>query len=705
MVPGNGRLATLPPLYPQPSQHHKLENLLNVSNLPSGNQTIDQLVLVVHGVGDPPPGSTLGSFARAMGASEQPLLDERQAIWLAEKSSDPNYISTFPAHLCHLQARDQRMAIAEVYWGDLTRICHGWLGSLMGILQILFGLRYVAFAAADQPGWPAQLLKGLGRGCFRLLHGPVLAINFCLMILLFTMILLHLIGAEKWLAAGTADWIVMGCCLVAYAIASTGWRVTNTRVFERFWFWVKVNSLFLFAVLAFKFIAGNFSLMELQSLQAIDVTWYGRLFVLQLGLLWGCAIFLLQFMLVCWTMAIFDRRVYKPAIHLSLLLPALSIGIWSHLLLLVWLFVADRVSVLLQIDDLATIFAGAPALLGVQFLMSLFLGIVAGVSALQYVLWRQSSSIRKFQKGSRPPRLIVNHKVQLALGIGAAVGSALVLFIGINQFTTLPQHQGWLGKIMQNCSQIAMVAIVPISLLLGFLIPKCRPMFGIALEIVNHFVFRAKASQRRFDDEDQFDVWRTSLKNGNLYFSRREFVIQRMKRVLRHYADHPSLSSRPQLILLSHSQGTMVSIETLNDPDMAWLRDRFASINLVTMGSPFQHLYQHYFRHYYPGLESNHWQHLQSNLDFWINVFRIDDPVGTEIDFPQGFLHQSRSKPSSPQETLQPSGCINYPVGARGHVNYWNDHEVLRILRAELFFSSRDFQGIFTSENQSQRAA
>jgi hypothetical protein len=658
-----------------------------LSETKSTEQRIEQLIVVVHGVGDPPPGSTLGSFARAMGAIEQPLVDEKQAVWLTDKPADPNYISTFPAHLCQLTAGQQRIAMAEVYWGDLTRIYQGWLGSLTGILQILFGLRYLSFVAADQPGWAAKSLKMLGRCCFRLVHGPVLAINFNLMILALAIVLLQFTGPSRFLFQITGDWILMACCLIAYGVASTGWRVTHTRVFERFWFWVKVNSLFLVGLLSLKWISIGMAPGDSQLLQAIDLVWYGRLLVIQLGLLWGGGILILQAMLICWVAAMLDRRVYRPAIHLSILLPALSIGIWSHLLLLTWLFAANRAEKIWRIQELTTIFRGAEALLGVQFAMSLLLGLIAGFSALQYVFWRQTSSVQKFQRGSHPPRLIVNQHLQWGLGISAATGSTLVLMLGIQEFTVFSNQFNWLEDLMQKSSQLAMIAIVPISFLIGFMIPKCRPLFGIALEIVNHFVFRIGSNHFRFADEDQIRVWQTRSEKSPLFFFRREFVIQRMKQVLQHHARHPTLAARPGLVLLSHSQGTIVAIETLNDPAMGWLRERFDSIHLVTMGSPFQHLYQHYFPHFYPSLETAHWDTLQSNLDFWVNIFRIDDPVGTEINFPEGYLWQHPGTKPENEDSVKPVGCINYPVGPRGHVNYWNDQEVLGILRAELFQS------------------
>jgi len=182
-----------------------------------------------------------------------------------------------------------------------------------------------------------------------------------------------------------------------------------------------------------------------------------------------------------------------------------------------------------------------------------------------------------------------------------------------------------------------------------------------------------------------------------------------MQRILAHYRDN--MTERPELIIIAHSQGTQVAIEVLNDPELAWLSNRFHSVKLVTMGSPFSNLYQHYFGHAYPALNSPYWATLRRRVDQWVNIFRIDDPVGTEIDFEpilrnSGHLNsnqRTRTQGSSDvvggwlEETApyaEASSCSdgecavtqtpiqvsNHPVGCRGHVNYWTDREVLDIV-------------------------
>ena len=106
-------------------------------------------------------------------------------------------------------------------------------------------------------------------------------------------------------------------------------------------------------------------------------------------------------------------------------------------------------------------------------------------------------------------------------------------------------------------------------------------------------------------------------------------------------------------------------------------------------GSPVTHLYQHYFGHFYPRFTDRFWDTLHQNVDRWVNIFRVDDFVGLDIDF--GRLPQSREESDemnrhsiSIQSKLHFARCSNHPVGARGHTNYWADAEVLEILKKEL---------------------
>ena len=122
-----------------------------------------------------------------------------------------------------------------------------------------------------------------------------------------------------------------------------------------------------------------------------------------------------------------------------------------------------------------------------------------------------------------------------------------------------------------------------------------------------------------------------------------------------------------EVIFVSHSQGTVVAIAALSDKGSDWLGSlsKDSTLKLVTMGSPYTHVHRHYYPASFP--ETGAILAMKKTgeggvLDDWINIFRIDDFVGTFID-PTG---------KWPRE---------HPVPANGHTYYWVDENVFPILK------------------------
>ena len=224
--------------------------------------------------------------------------------------------------------------------------------------------------------------------------------------------------------------------------------------------------------------------------------------------------------------------------------------------------------------------------------------------------------------------------------------------------------------------------MVPLGGLALFLLPYLRPGFDILLDVVNHFYFRATQLKDALDDDDEFDIKETTFSSGSLFFSRRDMIHCRIKKILVYYRER--LRHRPELIIVSHSQGTMVAVEIQNDPEMAWLNASFSKTSLVTMGSPLNHLYQHYFGHLYPSLNEPFWDGLNQRVDRWMNLFRIDDFVGQEVDFPMQPANKTTQSWMTNFGASMPDSS-SHPLGRHGHTNYWDDEAALKVLRQELF--------------------
>ena len=133
----------------------------------------------------------------------------------------------------------------------------------------------------------------------------------------------------------------------------------------------------------------------------------------------------------------------------------------------------------------------------------------------------------------------------------------------------------------------------------------------------------------------------------------------------------------------------MVAIEVLNDPEMAWLSGSFSQTSLLTMGSPITYLYQTYFGHLYPSLNSPQWDNLRTRVDRWVNMFRIDDFVGQEIDFPIIGRSLQAAPMLAKDSSATTQSCTDHPLGCRGHTNYWEDIEAIAVIKTEIFAIDR----------------
>ncbi len=123
-----------------------------------------------------------------------------------------------------------------------------------------------------------------------------------------------------------------------------------------------------------------------------------------------------------------------------------------------------------------------------------------------------------------------------------------------------------------------------------------------------------------------------------------------------------------ELLFITHSQGTMIAADVIEFEADTW-RELMAgkrSIRLVTMGSPIRHIYSQYFPKAFPMLADRPAlapRNAGGVLDQWVNIFRIDDFIGTHID----------ADMTRPADGLWPQ---EIPVNRNGHTMYWVDMNV-----------------------------
>lgn len=145
-------------------------------------------------------------------------------------------------------------------------------------------------------------------------------------------------------------------------------------------------------------------------------------------------------------------------------------------------------------------------------------------------------------------------------------------------------------------------------------------------------------------------------------YRRRRRIQRRLEALIDEVIAHEKIE---RLIFLAHSQGTVIMHDYLANHDNLVAKthedrqslDDVKRIDLVTVGSPLTHLYRYYFSDYEsPAGAGGNAPTLMERVATWSNMWRIDDPIGQDVDFIDGIK--------------------NTPLGRGGHMDYWKESSV-----------------------------
>lgn len=410
------------------------------TNKPLDRAPPDHLVLVVHGVGDPEPGETLSLFARSVACHYQPLTERQEVLWLDEHCEDHLDIKTYATHIRHVDFGRRRAIMAEAYWGDLSQVRRGVLGALTGLVELIFGLRYIAFVAASQADWAARALQRMGYLVSAIVHGPVLAINFILVLLMLTLAGTEFLWDESFRSSWWGTLLACGVCATAIAASSIGRQLSRNLGVREFWNWVNLTACFVAGLVLVKLFV-----MDPLYPQVVDggavrpgLLWFCRVLVILLGSFWLLEMTLLVGMAACWFFACARPGAHRAPLHASFLLPAVSLGFWGFALPMLWLTAANGLRRAVALPHFQELFDEAVPMLGVQLLMMLIIGAATAIFAIYYLNWRMRALQHKDRVRGTAPRLIVNHWLQGTMAVCTVLGVTLAASI------ELAQSFGWI---------------------------------------------------------------------------------------------------------------------------------------------------------------------------------------------------------------------------------------------------------------------
>jgi hypothetical protein len=257
------------------------------------------------------------------------------------------------------------------------------------------------------------------------------------------------------------------------------------------------------------------------------------------------------------------------------------------------------------------------------------------------------------------PRLLVGEVIIFLL----ILVSVLALFVDSTLFvnerwgllqdvTSSIRRCPWYTIFTERSLPYLTLLATPTVLFGAYMIDPLRQWLHVLTDIINHFA-RPRDGLPPFQPEPLTPEFIEG-------FEIQMRIEDRVERVLKMLLSKEDMS---HLMIVSHSQGTVIAVDVLCKPGTTKLLVG-KKVRLVTMGSPLSHVYQYYFPRLYPGFEDRSWDILFCNVETWLNLYRSDDFVGTDV--------AKRGKLPGQRELKE-----------GGHVKYWNEKDVFEALKNE----------------------
>lgn len=679
-----------------------------------------QVIVVVHGVGVREAGAAGNLVAAALAGPADGVADayRREAsddFYVAEHGaySVRGMSSVFPARLIRFAPPAARPAaperlIVDFYWGDITGTGMTLPRVVTGFFKLILGLSHAIRENArevfhgERKG--DRFWSRLAETAALTIHGPIFAIN---LVLLGGFLAWAVLG---WITGrfGNGQALVSGdVAAVLIALAAIGgglWCRRCVSYLERllgFWLIVTGIVLILSAAISAYWPNGPLARFDAMSMQ-LNCGWAGDPAAIE-ACKEGFAGFFLHglrltsLMILCWFGVMVAGLLLGPACRKrlrgerervrSFVMQALALmsALWIIVFAAVWGTVLKLVGAWGGAEA-----AGATAILVPSVLRALIpaiavvllVGIASGLVQLAKRarlrrLARPADYLDGADARAEDNRLIVSRAALVMLAFFFPAMLAVVLLSFAAAYPGLP-GAGWAAGLSDafrirlagaTGATVGVMAVVA-GVLVGALRGGLSRVIAIFTDILAYL-----------NDRD----WSPGLRGDNpapAGMPSGYFLRDRIRDRLSVLVATLVRDERPgELVLLSHSQGTVIAIDVLRRDGPAWLRAMGAGgrIKLVTMGAPYTHLYNRYFPTSFPAHRQR--AHLGPAaqggvLSVWVNFLRVDDFVGTHVD-------AARNLPAGADPPLH-FWPREIAVPARGHTGYWIDEDVAPHLAAFL---------------------
>jgi hypothetical protein len=673
-------------------------------------------VIVVHGVGNTEPGATVDALVSSLAATNDHVrpdgnieafqLPDKDVGWLIgtypmhhqrtpheardRLARTPRTLKTFPMHFrragLNVNNGPREAIFAEVYWADLSRIREGTIALILSLLATVFSLRHIAEQAVDNIRWDlARWLRTIVFISASWLCGPIAALyGFMLFVLtLYYLMVSPLKDPSRQngpISGASEDLFFIAFALIAVFVSAGAWiycRWNNSGST-----WTRLWASFLGVSLAV--VAGGLSaffawpegvdqwplvryvadgarlrlhIAPQQGRILGDAAWL--LYILDVNLALLGALLLIGFVLWLWARLFTTqgKGADGPALDASYGTALAQAWLWLIVMPALTLVAVKSFSPEPVAGRVFAFLASLRLFLLLNLLFSIVFIAFAGI--VVWLRWRWT--LENPAPYTFPPpagqreilRLIVHLSILWALVLVYNLGTIFVIadYVARQEFVNL---------ILQAVALDAVSALVVSALTVGaaLIVTRLRIGLHIVQDVINHFYRRWEPFPLAFLNYFQTDVTE---------FEVQQLIEARFRTVFFKVFDFGEVT---HLTIIAHKQGTVIAVDvlSLSGLDQATrddISDKLGNLqgfHLITMGSPLTHLYQHYFPGRYPSFTSPVWNGFRDQIRNWVNIYRIDDYVGTHVEVNAAWPHQ-------PQ---------NRPITAGGHTGYWELEEVFR---------------------------
>jgi hypothetical protein len=622
-----------------------------------GRETVG--VVVIHGVGETEPGWINDYLVPNLQTADPGFAPDphSRVIKLPEPAELAGENSKFTVHL-----RDARLDggpdvhLIELFWADLSRSGKGKVVDTLASLRLFFEAPHVAARAmlSKELSGIDRVLRRLILLAIDLLRGPVTGVNICFLVVAFALVYYAKVPLLNevpifYVGAGTLALLVIGSAALHVWLRH---RDATWADLSQATSWVGAG---LFLVFVTNHLHG--ALSNLQT--PLQFFWTFRPVLLGVWIAWACM--LLAAIVLLSLRSLLDHRRAKRAVRhrlsAAMAIAIAQCGFWLTVLPILGVMIIDAAandprdrSYLVKSGTLYGQDAPTPLSLAsaetsqalwltFTFDILCFASVIVVVGAVvllrRLLLAWPSANIERVRE--RLPRLIVNSTIVWVIVLGG-IFLAPIEILRVQRAVSSPWQIG--------LAPYAVIVLYAGRILWNLVHARAAIAVHIARDLIDHHTSRADQLGGRLRSESR------ARKAGSIK-AKRVRIQRRLEATLEHLV---TVVNPTRVLFVAHSQGTVILLEFLRDGQS--LRRLFpdARIDILTLGSPIDHLYGYYF-HEYNNVDDMV-AAASSVASSWHNMYRVDDPIAYRI---------ASSRPGFP---------TNEALRKGGHTDYWVEKRV-----------------------------